>query len=292
MKINTNIDDMVKVKVRGKNYPVTIAGQGMPMLAIGIGTLCQRTLSDRFKKYFKLYATDLYWVKEHGLPDPQSLTIDRIVDDITQLASSLQLPKFFIFAHSAYGIVALEFAKKYSQLLYGIIMSGTPPNSNPHVAAINNAYFEKHADAHRKMIDRQRREQFAQEDHTSFTSSERFLREYIWRDAPRYWYIPDFDCSAVWKDIVLDEVIDHFFATIMPKVDVRIQLAQVKCQVFLAAGDSDYDCCPFLWKDIGNLPSKMVISRFEKSGHWPHYEEQALFDERIENWLTQNFNSF
>src|SRR5438094_469255 len=100
-------------------------------------------------------------------------------------------------------VVALEFAKKYPNLVSGIIMSGTPPNSNPEIAAINNAYFEKYADPNRKMIDAKRREQFAKEDLRSLNLSERFLREYIWRDAPRYWHIPDFDCSAVWEDIVL-----------------------------------------------------------------------------------------
>jgi hypothetical protein len=49
---------------------------------------------------------------------------------------------------------------------------------------------------------------------------------------------------------------------------------------------SDYDCCPWTWFDLSPLPPKMVVSRFEKSGHYPHYEEQELFDERVEQWLV------
>ncbi len=285
MHLNTHIDQYLSVHLRGKEYPVTVSGTGIPILSIGLGQLGQRTLSERFKKTFKVYASNIYWDARYALDNPEKLTLDLIVDDIAELGHQLQLPRYFIFAHSAYGIVALEFAKKYPDLVQGIIMSGTPPNSNAEVAAINNDYFEQHAEPHRKIIDEQRRTEYAQQDATHLNTSERFLRHYIWRDAARYWHNPNFDCSPVWEGIIIDDVIDHFFSGILPKIDVRHNLEKVSCPIFLAAGASDYDCCPFLWKKVSNLPKKMVISDFMHSGHWPHYEEQQLFDERVEEWI-------
>jgi proline iminopeptidase len=287
MKLFTHIDNTVNVTIGNKDYPVTITGSGKPLLSIGIGLLGQRTLSEQFKQNFQVFSSNFYWVKESSLTDFRLLTIEQIIDDIADLANSLNLPQFFIFGHSAYGIVALEFAKKYPNRVLGIIMSGTPPNCNAEVEAINNDYFEKHADVNRKIIDVQRREQFAKEDLQNLSVSDRFLKKYIWRDAPRYWHIPDFDCSDVWHDIILDDVIDYFFSVIMPNVDVKKDLEKVNNPIFLAAGNSDYDCCPFLWRYIENLPKRMVISEFKNSGHWPHYEEHELFDQRIENWLNQ-----
>lgn len=280
-----HLNSLITARVRNNNYPVTVTGSGLPIIAIGIGTLALHTLSARFKQSFTLYATDVYWDQKHSLVNPTTVTFATILDDIAELGTSLGLSRYFIFAHSAYGIVALEFAKKYPSLVAGIIMSGTPVNSNPDVAATNNAYFEQYADENRKAIDAQRRKIVAQEDLALLTTSERFLHEYVYRDAARYWHVPDFDCSALWKGIVLDRLVDHFFAQLLPSVDVSDGLEAITCPIFLAAGTSDYDCCPFFWASVPNLPKQMIISLFTQSGHWPHYEEQDLFDSRIEAWL-------
>lgn len=288
MQLSVYTSKTVAIEVRGSAYPVTISGIGIPSLIIGIGTLMQRTLSERFRKSFMLYSGDMYWDRRNKLHHASELTMEHILDDNAEIAYNLNLSSFVIIAHSAYGIVALEFAKKYPSLVRGIIMIGTPPNSNTMVAAQNNEYFEKHAEPIRKIIDAERRQRFAEEDLSTEDAHTKFVRCYVYRDAPRYWYIPDFDCSALWEDIILDDVIDHFFSTVLPATDVREKLETVKCPIFLAAGESDYDCCPFLWHKIKNLPPRILISHFKKSGHWPHYEEQDLFDQRVECWIQAN----
>ena len=85
----------------------------------------------------------------------------------------------------------------------------------------------------------------------------------------------------------MSETIHYFFSTLTPSTDTTQNLQKVICPVFLAAGVDDYDCCPIFWKTVPQLPPRMTISMFEKSGHWPHYEEANLFDERIAQWLTQ-----
>jgi len=54
----------------------------------------------------------------------------------------------------------------------------------------------------------------------------------------------------------------------LPKINVKKNIVNIDC--------------PFFWNTIEHLPKSMIISQFKKSGHWPHYEEQELFDERIE----------
>ena len=289
MELNLHIDKIVSVAIRGKKYPVAIAGTGIPCLSIGQGTLGQRTLSQRFKKMFKVYSTDLYFDARYGLKDFSILTMDQIIDDIAELAKELNLSKFVIFGFSAYGIVALEFAKKYPDLLAGIILSGTPPNSNPEVGALVDAYFEKHAEPERKKLYAERSLSVVQKDLDTLNSSQRFILWYVYQYGPRNFYIADFDCSAVYDDIYKDKSLDYLFSTILPATDVMKNLEQINCPVFLAAGMSDYNSYPFLWTKVKNLPKHMAISFFEKSGHWPHYEESALFDERIEVWVKENF---
>lgn len=207
-----------------------------------------------------------------------------IIEDIKALTESLRLKYFIILGHSAYGIVALEFIKKYPELASAVIMIGTPLNSNLAVAVHNNSLFEKLADANRKAIDIKRRAEVAHKDLTCLSVGERFLREYVYRDAPRYWHVPDYDCTHLWNGIIPDKLLEHFFAEILPNIDVKRDLEKIQIPIFLAAGLSDFDCCPWVWKDLPNIPSRMTISLFQQSGHWPQMEEHELFDKRIVEW--------
>lgn len=276
--------EFIDVTICGKIYQVQKTGSGIPCLSIGIGTLVQRSLSSFFNQHFAVYASDLYWTTNNSLQDNSQITIETIIDDIKELADALKLKNYIVIGHSAYGIVALEFAKKYPNLAAAILMIGTPLNSNLEVAAQNNAIFEKLADENRKAIDTKRREEVAKENLNLLSPGDRFLREYIYRDAPRYWHIPDYDCSSLWKGILPDKLLERFFAEILPKVDVRKNLETIQVPIFFAAGLSDFDCCPWVWSDLPNLPPHMTISFFKQSGHWPQMEEPQLFDEKFIKW--------
>lgn len=287
MHLNLKIDATTTITLDGKQYPVKIAGNGLPVLCLGTGTLDQRALSPEFKRRFKLYSSELYFDKRYSLDSVDILTINKIIDDSALMAEQLGLDSYFLFGFSAFGLIALEFAKKYPERIRGIIMVGTPPNSNPTVGARNNAYFEHHAEPRRKSIDAERRNILAQEDLSTVDFDARFKRLYIYRDAPRNWFKPDFDCSDIWKDIELSKAMEYLFAVLFPQLDVMQGLENIQCPLFLAAGLSDYNCCPITWKEIPNLPPRMTIVEFKESGHYPHYEEQTKFDEAIFAWLKE-----
>lgn len=278
-------DEIINVTIRDKSYPVIKAGAGDPCLLICLGTPSFRTLSKKFTTNFTMYSSDMYWIENNALENPELVTMDTIIDDIKLLAESLNLKKYYIFAHSAYGIIALEFAKKYPNHAAGIIMVGTPVNSNSKVLEENNLIFNKLADEERRRIDQERRAQIAKEDMSSLTAAQRWLREYVYRDAPRYWHIPDFDCTQLWEGISLDRLLIRLFEDILPKTDVLLNLEKVKTPVYLAAGVSDYDCCPWMWEQVPNLPKNFNITLFNQSGHWPHYEEAEFFDESVKKWV-------
>lgn len=282
-----HLSEFFSISIENQMYTGIRKGQGIPCLAIGTGILTQRSLSQGFFDHFNVYASDLYFVKEQALPDISSMTMNEIIDDIKAWGQALELEKYALFGHSAAGIMALEFAKKYPELVTHVIMAGTPLNSNPQVAAHHEQIFQAQAEEKRKQIDAERRSQIAQEDLTALSPSERWLRQYVYRDAPRYWHIPDYDCSHLWEGIHLDRFVELLFTDILPAIDVRKNLADIQTPIFLAAGVSDYDCCPWLWQDLPNLPPRMTIQPFKKSGHWPQYEESDLFNHKIVEWINQ-----
>lgn len=190
MNLYNTVDHKFNLNFKGHSYPVCMTGQGIPCLVIGTGLIIQRTLSPRFKQHCKVYASDLYWDARYKLEDVHPLTMERLVEDIAELSHTLQLSSYVLLGHSAFGLVALEYAKKYCSKLKGLMMIGTPIASNDNIATKNDAYFKSHADPQRQTIDSQRREAFAQQDLSQLDFSERFLKQYIWRDAPRYWHHP------------------------------------------------------------------------------------------------------
>src|SRR5579871_6408227 len=104
-------EETFNVDLKGKSYPVVKVGKGIPCILICLGTPSFRTLSKKFAEIFTVYSSDLYWVKNRALDNPTLMTMDTIVDDIKAVGDALGLEKYVIFAHSAYGIIALEFAK-------------------------------------------------------------------------------------------------------------------------------------------------------------------------------------
>jgi proline iminopeptidase len=166
-------------------------------------------------------------------------------------------------------------------------MIGTPVNSNAEVAAQNESVFQAKASERRKMIDAKAREDFAKIDLAALSWGERFVQEYVHKCSARYWHVPDFDCSFLWKGLVPDRIFDKFFGEILPSVDVRVGLEDVQTPIFLAAGMSDYDCWPLAWQDLPNLPANMHIAIFDESGHWPQFEEPDFFDELVGGWAEK-----
>jgi len=279
-------EQILNVKIQNSEYSVLKAGKGIPCLLIGLGTPVFRTLSKEFTNTFEIYSSDTYWVENESINDQVQFTMETIIGDIKALGDALNLKEYIIFAHSAYGIIALEFAKKYPTIARGIIMVGTPVNSNQSVATANQLIFEQQADLIRKAVDNERRAQIDKEDLNKLTSDQRWLREYVYRDAPRYWHIPDFDCSELWQGIYLSSLFIKLFNDILPATNVLESLEKIQTPIFLAAGISDYDCCPWMWQKVGNLPKNFIIYLFNQSGHWPHYEEPDHFNRKINEWVS------
>lgn len=289
MNLDLCPDQIVFISIRGRKYPISISGEGTPCLVIGTGTLIQRTLSKKLKKKIKLYSSDLYWDNKFSLGVPCNLTMEIILEDIRELAETLSLKKFILLGHSCFGLVALEFAKKYPDLVSGVIMIGTPLNWNPASIFTNNKIFYQYAEENRKRIDAERRRVVEVEDLSQLSASERFLREYVFRDAARYWHISDFDCSKLWEDYMPGEEVIYFLDVLLSHMDTRIELKSIQIPIFLAAGLSDYDSCPaHTWPTLKKLPPHMEISIFKESGHYPHYEEPELFDEKIMQWIYKH----
>ena len=277
------------VIVDHKTYPVTIQGNGgISALSVGGATLCSRTLSLTFKQLTSFYACDLYWPAKFKIDNPEALTIDKIVDDIFSVIDQLELKELILFGHSAYGIIALEAAKRGDPRIKAVIMVGTPTEINQKIADDNNQYFEGFASLDRQENDRLRKEHYAKIRKP--TDSEISLNAYESFSA-RYWY--DYNISRefleeLWQDVEIDDnICNHFFGTLLPGHITATDIEKITIPVILLAGQYDYDCLPLiLWKNYLK-PANFTIIDCENTGHWPMIENSKSFDTAIEKWLKK-----
>lgn len=102
--------------------------KGLPFLMIGPTEPYLRLLPKKFFEIFDIRYVEDYWHKDYPRPkDIDSLTIDKLVDDVEKYCQHLWPDKkVIVFAPSAVGIIALEWAKKYRNSARDVLGFGTP----------------------------------------------------------------------------------------------------------------------------------------------------------------------
>lgn len=269
------------------DYPVYVDGIGKKdCLCIGIGSLMQKTVSGNFKNIFTVYSADLYWVNNKRLSNPEKITMEKIIEDIVSVIDQLGLNMPVLLAHSAYGIVGIEAAKKLQGLLAGIIMVGSPPAWNNEVIAFARSYFEKYATIERKANDKLRKEKFNLTK--KLGESDISVNAYE-ADSARYWGNYEIDrnfLEQLWSGCEADDgIMNHFFNAVLPANHLEDNIDKVNVPVFLAAGQYDYDCLPLeLWKSAAK-PKDFTMVDCGMVGHWPNLENNALFNAEIKKWV-------
>lgn len=275
------------VSIAGIQYPVQVVGTGdVPCLCIGLGTLLVKTLSDNFKKMFKLYSTDLYFNINDRRPDIRSLTMEALAAHVLEVIDQLGLVRPVIIAHSCFGILAIEVAKQNESKLRGLILVASAPQWNKASILQTEQYFLKHAEPERIKNDAYRKQKYSLSKKPS--DSELSIEKYI-SDSARYFgnfEVSEEEIYSLWEEITVDEeVVNQFFETTLPQHDLRKGIANVKLPILLLAGERDYDSLPLIQWSSFQKPSNFLIANCGNVGHWPQVESPEIFDNYVREWL-------
>lgn len=275
------------ILIDGKDYPATIQGTGpIALVSVGGATLVQRTFSPHCKTLFTHYATDLYWTKAYCLPDPSTLTLERMAEDILKVVQALGLSEYILLGHSCFGLLALEAAKMQPPGCKGIIMVASPRRVDAVMVAKAEAYFETHADSDRKANDRLRKAEYQRlrkpgDSELSFAAYSAQTARF-WGD---YAQINDKFLTTLWEGLTPDDALWLHFQTLLCAYDETHHMEAIRCPVLLLGGQADYDSVPLLGWQGQPLPPDFSLVDCGPVGHWPQIEDPAVFDEGLENWL-------
>ena len=78
---------------------------------------------------------------------------------------------------------------------------------------------------------------------------------------------------------------DWLWAQLAPRHRDTAAIAGVRPPTFLAQGVWDFNVPPTRWAGVLPAFRDCTYRAFERSGHYPFYEEQELFDGALLDWL-------
>jgi proline iminopeptidase len=276
------------VPVDGIGLPYVVEGNGTPLLVTCDPEVAQRAFSLELRSHLKfVFMEPRVGIKHERRIDYTTITMDTLVDDIERVRTHLELENIAVLGHSICGILALEYARRYPTHVSHVIMIGTPPGWNRGMAAATENYWNTHASVERQEVLSQNREALSQNSLDRMTSSDAAIAEYL-ANAPEYWHDPRYDASWLFKGSYWNvEGWNHLISVMMADYDVTAG-GKVEAPMFLALGQDDYVVPPALWDNMrGQFPT-MSYMVFERSGHFPHLEQQELFDQTLLAWIVNN----
>ncbi len=103
-------------------------GAGPDVLVIGSSIYYPRSFSQNLRKFLRFHFVDYRGFAEGPKVE---LTFDTLLEDLECFRKGLGLKKCIVIGHSAHGLLALEYAKKYKEHVSHVVIIGMPPHMKP-----------------------------------------------------------------------------------------------------------------------------------------------------------------
>lgn len=276
---------MTVIERDGFKLQCRIEGSGPPALVIGSALYYPRSFSQNLRRHLQLVFMD--W---RGFAEGSSsrLAFEDILEDIDQVRSALGLKKCIVIGHSAHGLLALEYAKKYPQHTTHVVMIGISPNLGPKYAEAAERNWQEAVWPERKEALAARLKEFPDEVLAKLPPAERFVAWNV-RRSPQSWFDYHFDSAKLWEGVVPNmPLMDFLYGVVLRDLDISLGLEAFHKPVFLALGRFDYIIAPpCAWDPFRPKFHNLTVRVFERSGHSPHQEEAPLFDAELLRWIAR-----
>jgi proline iminopeptidase len=266
-----------------KKLTYFIEGEGVDCLVCADGDLQLNCISDNLKEHFQfVFIEQRHSTLYDESKDYSTITMDTIVNDIETLRLMLGFDQVYVLGHSLIGLIALEYARKYPQNTKGVIMINTPPHFNADYMDVINNYWKENATEERKEIFKTNLQNLQKVNRDSISKEKWDYLSYK-AQAPKNFYNPLFDDIPYFR--VNNEGWNHFYS-IMREYDIT--RSQIVTPIFLSLSEYDFMVPLNIWNDYRSKLPTLEIYKYESSGHFPHIEEQELFDKQLLNWIKDN----
>ncbi len=264
-------------------------GSGPDILVIGSSIYYPRSFSQNLRKFLRLHFIDYRGFSEG--PETK-LSFDSLLEDIECFRQQLSVEKCIVIGHSAHGLLALEYAKKYQKHVLGAVIIGMPPHMGPEHIAMAQNNWEESVCPERKAAFERNMMQMPDEKLNQLPKDQWFL-QMNFRNVPKSFYNYNFDSTSLWEGVQPNtHVLDQMYLRFAREVDVSQDLESLDLPVLLIYGRFEYLVAPVhSWDPLRPKFKNLRVRIFEKSAHSPQYEEASLFDAELLKWLEEtNFS--
>jgi proline iminopeptidase len=269
----------------GTKLHYVVEGSGIPCIVVN-GSLYRPVFSKNLRRHLKLVFVDFRHSSEaEAAAKLDDITLDTLLDDIDQVRKALGFHRVAVMGHSLPSAIALEYARKYPEHTSHLILIGSPPFMI--TPKEQEAFWESDATEARKSADKRNRERITDEDLKKAPPDKAWKLLFV-RNGAHYWYDPSYDSSWMLEGIALN-------MNLMPRVfgffkdyDFGKRAPRATTPVFLAQGRYDYLVPYNTWDGRKDSFPNLSYNLFEKSGHYPMFEEPALFEKKLIEWMKRN----
>jgi proline iminopeptidase len=271
--------------IDGFKLGYTIEGQGPDVLVIGSSIYYPRSFSKNLRKSLRMHFVDYRGFAEG--PETE-LTFETLLDDLEHVRQQLGLKKCIVIGHSAHGLLALEYAKRYKEHVSHVVIIGMPPHMKPDHIAMAKANWDESVSPERKDAFERNMKMMPNEVLNKLPRDEWFL-QMNFRNAPKSWYDYNFDSTPLWQDVKPNiQVLDQMYLRFVIEIDVSQGLESLDLPVLLVYGRFEFIVAPVhSWDSLRPKFKDLTVKIFEKSAHSPQYEEPDLFDTELLGWLRE-----
>jgi proline iminopeptidase len=275
------------LEISGAFHPYLLEGEGTPCVVTALGPIYRSLFSDRLKQHIQFVHVDFKntWGAE-GDVDLTDVTMETLLDDIDQVRIGLGHERICVLGHSAPGMMPLAYALAYPEHVSHAISIATVPFWNASFGEVQSEFWEADASDVRRAARQRNREMLPDGVLRSLTPRDAWILGYV-RNGPNYWFDPTYDAYWIFAgQHARVEMVNHFFGVLLADYDLRPRLADITAPVFLAQGRYDYATPHNTWDDVRDNIPDLSYHLFERSAHFPMFEEQELFDELLIEWLS------
>lgn len=212
---------------------------------------------------------------------PEQISAETYADDVEQVRQALGLGDVVVIGHSIHAINALEYARRYPEHVRGVVVvGGDPPGDLAEIGRL----WEADASKERKEILARHLAQLTVAVRAALSPADTFVREYV-ANGPMTWYDPGYDCSWLWEGVVPDmPVLERLAEQLLP-YDLAHGPPEITVPVLIAHGRYDYGCPYTLWDQHRHKLARHTYVLFDRSGHFPQFEEPERFDQTLLAWM-------
>lgn len=262
-----------------------VEGEGPPVLVIGSSVFYPKVFSQELRNVFQLVFIDH---RGFSTPDNEATEthfgMDEAMADINSIRMELGLEKVIVMGHSAHGYLALEYARRFPENVSHVVVIATGPSHGSHME-LAERHWQESVCPQRK-IKYEKDMSLLMED-IQKDPENRFIH-FCKRMSARSWYDPTFDSSELWKDVKVHmPAIDHLFGKVFVNIDIKSIVSEISQPALMLLGRFDFQVAPhWSWDPYRPLIKDLTLRIFDRSSHYPQFEESELFDKELQRWLS------